>query len=111
MLTGVAVLFSSFSTPFLTGAFTMGIWLLGRSADDMATMKSRQLAEPIRKLLHFLAEVLPNLQLCVPGRALLAGTGKVGVWQYVGEVAVYGTIYAGLLLTFAALIFRRRDFL
>jgi Cu-processing system permease protein len=111
MLTGVALLFSSFSTPFLTGAFTMGIWLLGRSADDMATMKSKQLAEPIRKLLHFMAEVLPNLQLCVPGRALLAGTGKVGVWQYVAEVAVYGAIYAGLLLTFAALIFRRRDFL
>jgi Cu-processing system permease protein len=111
VLTGVALLFSSFSTPFLTGAFTMGIWLLGRSADDMATMKSKQLALPIRKLLHFLAEVLPNLQLCVPGRALLSGTGKVGVWQYVAEVALYGAIYAGLLLTFAALIFRRRDFL
>jgi len=111
VLSGVALLFSAFSTPFLTGAFTMGIWLLGRSADDMATMNSKQLALPLRKLLHFLAEVLPNLQLCVPGRALLSGTGKVGVWQYVAEVAAYGGIYAGLLLTFAALLFRRRDFI
>ena len=111
VLSGVAMLFSSFSTPFLTGAFTIGVWLLGRSADDMATMNSKQLALPIRKTLHFLAEVVPNLQLCVPGRALLAGQGKVGVWQYVLEVAAYGGIYAGLLLTFAALLFRRRDFL
>jgi Cu-processing system permease protein len=111
VLSAVALLFSSFSTPFLTGAFTMGIWLLGRSADDMATMKSRQLALPIRQLLHFLAEIVPNLQLCMPSRTLLSGAGKVGVWQYVAEVGAYGVIYAGILLTFAALIFRRRDFL
>jgi hypothetical protein len=58
-----------------------------------------------------LAEVVPNLQLCVPSRALLAGTGALSIWSYVGQVAVYGAVYAGLLLTFAALIFRRRDFI
>ena len=111
VLAAVALLFSSFSTPFLTGAFTMGIWLLGRSADDMATMKSKQLAEPIRKLLHFLAEILPNLQLYVPGRSLLSGHGKVSVWFYVGEATAYGLVYAALILLMAALIFRRRDFI
>jgi ABC-type transport system involved in multi-copper enzyme maturation permease subunit len=111
VLAAVALLFSSFSTPFLTGAFTMGVWLLGRSADDMATMKSKQLAEPVRKALHFLAEVVPNLQLYVPGRSLLAGQGKVGLWQYVGQSTAYGLCYAALLLFAAALIFRRRDFI
>lgn len=110
VLSAVALLFSAFSTPFLTGVFTMGIWLLGRSADDMATMKSKQLAAPIRDLLHFLAEVLPNLQLCVPGRNLLTGHGDVGVWRYVGEVLAYGALYATILLILAAMIFRRRDF-
>lgn len=111
VLSSVALLFSAFSTPFLTGVFTIGIWILGRSADDMATMKSKQLGAPLRKLLHFLAEVLPNLQLYVPGRTLLAGQGKVPVWAYVAESSAYGVLYAALLLTFAALIFRRRDFL
>ena len=111
VLAAVALLFSSFSTPFLTGVFTMGIWLLGRSADDMATMKSKQLAEPIRKLLHFMAEILPNLQLYVPGHNLLTGQGKVGVWTYVGQTTAYGLGYAALLLLVAALIFRRRDFI
>jgi Cu-processing system permease protein len=111
VLAAVALLFSSFSTPFLTGAFTMGIWLLGRSADDMATMKSKQLAAPVRELLHVLAEVVPNLQLYVPGRSLLAGQGKVALWLYVGQVTLYGCMYAAILLFLAALIFRRRDFI
>ncbi len=111
VLAAVALLFSSFSTPFLTGAFTMGVWLLGRSADDMATMKSKQLAAPIRSLLHFLAEIVPNLQLYLPGRTLLAGQGKIGLWAYVGQVTAYGLLYAALLLFFAAMIFRRRDFI
>lgn len=111
VLAAVALLFSAFSTPFLTGVFTMGIWILGRSADDMATMKSKQLNESLRSLLHFLAEVLPNLQLYVPGRTLLAGAGKVGVWTYIAQSAAYGVSYAVLLLCFAAFVFRRRDFL
>jgi ABC-type transport system involved in multi-copper enzyme maturation permease subunit len=111
VLAAVALLFSSFSTPFLTGAFTMGVWLLGRSADDMATMKSKQLAAPIRKLLHVLAEIVPNLHLYMPGRSLLAGQGKIGLWLYVGQVTAYGLLYAALLLFFAAMIFRRRDFI
>jgi Cu-processing system permease protein len=111
VLAAVALLFSAFSTPFLTGVFTMGIWLLGRSADDMATMKSKQVGDSVRGLLHFLAEVLPNLQLYVPGRTLLSGAGKVGVWQYVAQSAAYGVAYAVLLLCCAAFVFRRRDFL
>lgn len=111
VLAAVALLFSSFSTPFLTGAFTMGVWLLGRSADDMGTMKSKQLAEPVQEVLHFLAEIVPNLQLYVPSRTLLAGQGKVGLWPYVAQSTAYGVFYAALLLVLAALIFRRRDFI
>lgn len=111
ILAAVALLFSSFSTPFLTGMFTLGIWVLGRSADDMATMKSKQLGATLRRVLHFAAEVLPNLQLYVPGRTLLSGESKVALWPYVGTSAGYGILYAALLLLLAAFIFQRRDFL
>lgn len=110
ILASVALLFSSFSTPFLTGMFTLGVWVLGRSADDMATMKSKQLGEFVRRLLHVAAEVLPNLQLYVPGRTLLSGDSKVELWPYVATSAAYGFAYAALLLCFAAAIFQRRDF-
>jgi Cu-processing system permease protein len=110
VLAAVAILFSSFSSPFLTGIFTLGIWVLGRSADDMATMKSKQLSESIRQLLKVAAEVLPNLQLYVPGRTLLTGQSKVLLWPYVATSAGYGLLYAALLLIAAAVIFQRRDF-
>ncbi len=110
VLAAVALLFSSFSTPFLTGIFTLGVWVLGRSADDMATMKSKQLGIGLQRSLRIAAEVLPNLQLYVPGRTLLTGQSKVLLWPYVATSAGYGVLYASLLLLLAALIFRRRDF-
>jgi Cu-processing system permease protein len=111
VLGAVAILFSSFSSPFLTGIFTLGIWVLGRSADDMATMKSKQLGAFLLELLRVAAEVLPNLQLYVPSRTLLSGQSKVLVWPYVATSAGYGLLYAALLLLFATIIFQRRDFL
>jgi Cu-processing system permease protein len=111
VLTAVALLFSAFSTPFLTGVLTLGVWIAGRSADDMATIKVRQVGATLQTVLRVAAEVLPNLQLYVPGRTLLSGEGKVPLWHYVGQSSLYGLLYATLLLVFAALIFRRRDFI
>jgi Cu-processing system permease protein len=110
VLASVAILFSSFSTPFLTGIFTLGIWVLGRSADDMATIKSKQLGELTKQVLHAAAEVVPNLQLYVPGRTLLYSETQVWVWPYVAGCLGYGLLYAVVLLTAAAFIFQRRDF-
>ena len=51
VVSAVALLFSSFSTPFLTGAFTFGVWLVGRAAHDMVAMKTRVLSEGVKRLL------------------------------------------------------------
>lgn len=111
VLSAVALLFSSFSTPFLTGAFTLGVWLVGRSADEMADMKSRALADSIESLLHGLARVVPNFHLFVPGRHVLTEEVEVagGLAVYLATTMGYATVYAGVLLLAAALIFRRRD--
>ena len=111
VLTAVALLFSSFSTPFLTGVLTLGVWLAGRSADDMATIKVKAVGETVKSVLHVASEVLPNLQLYMPGRTVLSGDGTVPLWHYVGQSSLYGLLYSTLLLVFASLIFRRRDFI
>lgn len=113
VLASVALLFSSFSTPFLTGVFSFGVWLLGRAADDMATMKGNVLSPPIKRLLHGLAEVVPNFNLFVPGRHTLSEMTPEwgGPWAYVLRASGYGVLYAGLTLALAMLIFRKRDFL
>ena len=113
ILTAVALLFSSFSTPFLTGAFTFGVWLVGRAAHDMVAMETRVLSPAMKTLLRWLAEVVPNFNLFVPGRTTLM-TSAAGYGEPLGYVATsmgYAVFYATATLIVAALIFRRRDFL
>jgi len=113
ILTAVALLFSSFSTPFLTGAFTFGVWLVGRAAHDMVAMETRVLSPAMKSLLRWLAEFLPNFNLFVPGRnTLVATTTAFGEpLTYLATSMGYAILYAGATLFIAALIFRRRDFL
>ena len=113
ILTAVALLFSSFSTPFLTGAFTFGVWLVGRAAHDMVAMKTRVLSPAMKTLLSWLAEVVPNFNLFVPGRTTLVtkATEYGGPLTYVATSMGYAILYAAATLFVAALIFRRRDFL
>ncbi|HJL14489.1 MAG TPA: ABC transporter permease subunit [Sandaracinaceae bacterium LLY-WYZ-13_1] len=113
VLSAVALLFSSFSTPFLTGALSFGVWLVGRSADEMASMRTDTLGEGVKAMLRALARVVPNFHLFVPGRHALQGEVPLdgGLGGYLATTLGYGLAYAALLLLFAALIFRRRDFL
>ncbi len=111
ILTAVALLFSSFSTPFLTGAFTFGVWLVGRAAHDMVAMKTRVLSPAMKQVLRWLAEVVPNFNLFVPGRSTLVVRDYTEPLVYVAMSMGYAVLYAGATLFIAALIFRRRDFL
>jgi ABC-type transport system involved in multi-copper enzyme maturation permease subunit len=113
VLTAVALLFSSFSTPFLTALFTFGVWLGGRSADAMVTMQSRHVPEPVKELLKDLARVWPNFNLFVPGRHTLemALTSEAGPVSYLLNGYAYAVSYAAVALLLASLIFQRRDFL
>lgn len=111
LLAAVAMFFSSFSTPFLTGAFTVGVWLVGRSADDMSAMHSRALTPAIESLLHGLAWVVPNFDLFVPHpRALTEVSAALGPASYVASTMGYGVVYAALLLGAACGVFSKRDF-
>jgi ABC-type transport system involved in multi-copper enzyme maturation permease subunit len=112
VLVAVAMLFSSFSTPFSTGVLTIGIWLVGRSADEMATIRSKVLPASVRELLHALAWVVPNFNLFVPPRRTLLETiaGHGGPAKYVVSTMTYGVLYAAVLIALACVVFRKRDF-
>jgi ABC-type transport system involved in multi-copper enzyme maturation permease subunit len=113
VITAVALLFSSFSTPFLTALFTLGVWLAGRSADAMVTMKKGLLPDQVREALERFAYVVPNFNLFVPGRHTLETEidAVAGPLTYVATTLGYAGLYSAVLLAFAAVIFQRRDFL
>ena len=113
VLCAVALMFSAFSTPFLTALFTTGVWLVGRSADLMIQMKSRVVPQFVRDVLRELVRVWPNFNLFVPGNHTLTAKAEAlgGPLSYLASSLAYAVLYSALLLGFAAWVFRRRDFL
>jgi ABC-type transport system involved in multi-copper enzyme maturation permease subunit len=113
LLASIALVFSSFSTPFLTGLMTSGVWLVGRTVDSMAMMRVEVIGEPTKALLDLVARVVPNFNLFVPGRSTLLEHSEAygGLLSYVGATFGYSVLYASLMLLCSTAIFRRRDFL
>jgi Cu-processing system permease protein len=111
IVAAVATLFASFSSPFLTAAFTTMVFLIGRSADTLAHLPRRVFGQGIAFAGQVLARILPNLHTYVPPRPLLLGQ-VIGapVWPYVGTAALQAIFYVTVLLVVSAFAFSRRDF-
>jgi Cu-processing system permease protein len=111
IVVAVATLFASFSSPFLTAAFTGMVFVIGRSSDALAHIPKRLLGAGVSAAGRGLARVVPNLHVYVPPRPLLLGeVASDPVWGYVGRAALQSVFYATVMLVIGALAFRRRDF-
>jgi ABC-2 family transporter protein len=111
VIAAVATLFASFSSPFLTAAFTAMVFVIGRSADTLANLPRKLFGGLVVGGGRGLARVFPNLHAYVPARPLLLGqVAGQPVWSYVGEAALHAAFYATALLVVGALAFRKRDF-
>jgi Cu-processing system permease protein len=111
IVTAVATLFASFSSPYLTATFTAGIFLMGRSADTLAHLPPKLFGTFWAGVGRGIARIVPNLHAYVPARPLLLGqVAGAPLWPYVATAAVYAVLYATVLLALSALAFRKRDF-
>jgi Cu-processing system permease protein len=111
IVAAIATLFSAFSSPYLTSAFTAGVFLVGRSADTLGNLPPRVFGEDVARVGRFLAKVFPNLHVYVPARSLLLGRlPDIPVWPYVGAAVAHAVCYSVLLICVGALVFRKRDF-
>jgi ABC-type transport system involved in multi-copper enzyme maturation permease subunit len=108
VVTGVAVLFSTFSTPTLSAMLTLGVWLIGRFSSDLALFARKSANPALRLVVSAMHYLLPNLEkfdvkhLVVYSMPIAPG--------YVVAAVVYGLAYIVLLIALAAVIFERRDF-
>ncbi len=113
LITSIALFFSSFATPVMSGVFTLGIFLVGRSVpllDELLRAKKGVLVR--NPLARFIAQVVtdtfPDLSVFHVGKEVILAV-PVG-WDYVGGVALYCAGYCLFFLALGMLIFRRRDF-
>jgi ABC-type transport system involved in multi-copper enzyme maturation permease subunit len=111
IVAAVATLFSSFSSPFLTAVFTLGIFISGRSSDTLAHMPVKVFGQAVHDVALAWTRVFPNLQIYVPPRALVLGdVATMSLSGFMASAVAHAVAYAAGLLIAAALIFQRRDF-
>lgn len=112
IITAFATLFSSFSTPFLSSLLTLGVFVVGRSADTLTRLPVKQFGQTIHDLGVGLSKAVPNLQVYVPPRPLLSGEFvDQPLLPYIGMASIASLGWCLGLLALAAMIFRKRDFL
>jgi ABC-type transport system involved in multi-copper enzyme maturation permease subunit len=114
IVTSVAMLFSSFTSPFLSGLFSLGVFVLGRQVPDLRQLATR-VGGGFGRLLRGSASLLPNLHLFTPSGTIINAERVSDHGQFVGtpylvSVTAYALGYSALVLGLAMLIFRRRDF-
>jgi len=108
IITGVALLFSSFSTPLLSTMLTLACFFAGHLTDSLLMLKSRIASEFTNAVLTVLFYVLPNLEIfnvraqVVHNIALPPG--------FFGEATLYWVFYLTTLLLVAIAIFQKKDF-
>jgi ABC-type transport system involved in multi-copper enzyme maturation permease subunit len=110
----IAIFFSSFSTPFLSGIFALALWVIGRVTPDIE--RAAQSASPaIGWTAKITLYAVPDLHLFAVSGSTVDGEhasvhAEFVSWTYVGLASVHGAAWIVGLLAFAALLFHRRDF-
>jgi ABC-type transport system involved in multi-copper enzyme maturation permease subunit len=110
----IAIFFSSFSSPFLSGIFALGVWILGRLTPDIEAA-TKAAAPWIRGVTRAALEIVPDLHLfSVSGRTLdgaaVSVHGTFVSWGYVALSAAHGIGWIVGLMALASILFSRRDF-
>jgi len=111
IVAAVANVFAAFSSPFLSAMLTLGVVVVGRSADTLARLPARVFGAAMASAAGAIARVVPNLMVYVPPRTLLTGEMPgTDISEYLLRASAMSGAWMVFLLVAASLIFRRRDF-
>lgn len=108
ILTGVALLFSSFSSPALSALLTFLVFIIGHFSADLKSLANSMGGNAARWLfatLYYLLPNLANLSFITP-----AAHGQLPNARHAAVAILYSLVYIVVILTAATMIFRRRNF-
>lgn len=110
MLLAVAIFFSSIVvTPALSGLFTVGAFIAGRSVPWLSHFSASDQPPAMQTLAAILYAVLPHLHLYWLADRVIGG--EVIELGYYIDLLVYTAAYCTILLLLSIIVFRRREFL
>jgi Cu-processing system permease protein len=108
LITSVALLFSSFSSPALSALLTFFVFIIGHFSADLKSLAGSVGSTGARWLFAMLYYLLPNLanySYITP-----VAYGKAPPAASVLMAMLYAAIYIGVVLAAATLVFSRRNF-
>jgi len=107
LMTGVAMLFSAFSSPALSALLTFFVFVIGHFSADLKTLAGSLGRAPSRWFFAGLYYLLPNLANY--NAITSAAHGMTPGARSLIAAVVYGFVYVGALLAATTLIFSRRN--
>jgi len=108
LVTAIPLLFSTFSSPFLSAMLTTAVWVIGHFNQDLrdyGATSASPLAGSIARGSYY---VIPNFSAFdVKLQVVHAQAVPLG---YIGFTTAYGLTYIALVLVTAVIVFSKRDF-
>lgn len=108
IVTSVAILFSSFSTPALSALLTFLVFLIGHLSSSLRDLAATLESAVSRFILEALYYILPNLSLF--SFRTEAALGMSATPEMILGSLAYAIAYITVVVTITALIFSRRNF-
>jgi len=107
IITAVALLFSSFSSPALSSLLTFFVFIIGHFSADLKGLANSMDSAPARWLFSGLYYLLPNFSNYSVITLTAHGYSPGG--RAVAVAIVYAIVYIAVLLAATTLIFSRRN--
>ena len=108
IITAIALLFSSFSSPALSALLTFFVFIIGHFSSDLKSLATSMGSTAARGLFAALYYLLPNLSnysFITP-----AAHGQTPGAAFVTMTTLYAVCYIAVILAAATLVFSRRNF-
>ncbi len=107
VVTAFAVLFSSISTPILSGMFTLGFYVIGSTSGYLPMLINPAESPSAATLIRCLNFLLPDFRfLDVKAQVVYKQAVELG---YLFQSSAYALFYLAILLVLSILIFEQRD--
>ena len=104
-----ALFFSSFSTPYVSGFLTLGVWAVGGLVQNLEAYRDEISGELGRLMSDVIVAIAPDF-------SLLSLTTQIAYEIpvqpiYVVQATLYAVSYGAFFMVAGSLIFSRRDFI
>jgi ABC-type transport system involved in multi-copper enzyme maturation permease subunit len=108
IIAGIAILFSSFSTPLLSTMLTFCAFIMGHLTESLLMLKGRLASAAAGSVLTALFYALPNLELFnIRSQVVHSLTLPP---SYFLSTTLYWLLYLSTILMFSAWLFQKKDF-